>query len=60
MKKEISYTGHIEYRANRPKRPYRLRVRQYVNGKFSKRMSMSFSARGDALALGCQYVEGLK
>lgn len=60
MKKEISYTGHIEYREQRPNRPHCLRVRQYINGQFSKRMAMSFANRGDALALGRQYVKGIK
>lgn len=60
MTKEISYTGHIEHRSNRPNKPHFLRVRQYIDGKFSKRMSMAFENRGDAVAVGRQYVKGIK
>jgi hypothetical protein len=58
--KTIHYTGHIENRTDRPNKPWLLRVRQYVNGKFTKRLGMSFATRGDAVALGRQYVKGIK
>jgi len=57
---QIHYTGHIENRADRPNRPWRLRVRQYVNGRFTKRMALAFEKRGDAVAVGVQYVKGIK
>lgn len=60
MKKEISYTGYIRFRKDCPKRPHQLALRQWINGIEVRRMAMAFADRGDALALGRQYVKGIK
>ena len=60
MKQEISYTGYIRERKARPSKPFELSLRQKINGVFARSMSMAFANRGDALALGRQYVKGLK